>query len=152
MGSTRLRMNIMNRQGVTMQSDEAQIRELVTTWMAASKAGDVDTVLSLMTDDVVFLVPGQAPMHKPAFDAASRAQSSGTAPKINSTTSEIQEIKVAGDWAFMWTKLSIVVTPPNSASSIERAGHTLTVLKKENGKWLLARDANLLAVVQKPST
>lgn len=135
-----------------MQSDEAQIRELVTTWMAASTAGDVDTVLSLMTDDAVFLVPGQAPMYKPAFAAVSKAQASGTAPKINSTSSEIQEIKVAGDWAFMWTKLSIVVTPPNSASAIERAGHTLTVLRREDGKWLLARDANLLAVVQQSSS
>jgi uncharacterized protein (TIGR02246 family) len=140
---------MLHQQGVIMQSDEAQIRELVTTWMAASKAG-VDTVLSLMTDDVVFLMAGQAPMHKPAFAAASRGQSSGAAPRIDSTSSEIQEIKLAGDWAFMWTKLRIVVTPPNSAGSIEWAGHTLTVLKKENGKWLLACDANLLTVVHKP--
>ena len=41
-----------------MQDDEQQIRELVATWMAATKAGDVDTVLGLMTDDVVFLMPG----------------------------------------------------------------------------------------------
>ena len=41
-----------------MQSDEQEIRQLVSTWMAASKAGDVDTVLSLMADDVVFLMPG----------------------------------------------------------------------------------------------
>lgn len=30
--------------------------------------------------------------------------------------------------------------------------HTLTVLKKANGKWLLARDANLLAPVQRTDT
>lgn len=30
--------------------------------MAATKVGDVDTALSLMTDDVVFLVPGRPPM------------------------------------------------------------------------------------------
>jgi hypothetical protein len=28
---------------------------------------------------------------------------------------------------------------------VERSGHTLTVLRKEQGRWLLARDANLLA-------
>ena len=50
-----------------MQSDEEQIRKLVTNWHAASKAGDVDTVLNLMTDDVVFLVPGRAPMNKEEF-------------------------------------------------------------------------------------
>jgi uncharacterized protein (TIGR02246 family) len=31
--------------------DERAIRELVQTWMTATKAGDIQTVLSLMTDD-----------------------------------------------------------------------------------------------------
>ena len=52
-----------------MQNDEQEIRDLVSTWMAATKAGDVDTVLSLMTDDVVFLVPGQPVMRKADFAA-----------------------------------------------------------------------------------
>jgi len=30
-----------------------------------------------------------------------------------------------------------------------RAGHTLSILRKENGRWLLARDANLLSPVSK---
>jgi ketosteroid isomerase-like protein len=44
----------------------------------------------------------------------------------------------------MWTRLTIVLTPPDGAQSMTRAGHTLTILKKQNGKWVLARDANLL--------
>jgi len=39
-----------------MQNDEQEIRQLVSTWMAATKAGDVEKALSLMADDVVFLV------------------------------------------------------------------------------------------------
>ena len=58
-----------------MQNDEGQIRQLVATWMSATRSGDVD-----------------------------------------------------GE------------------------GHTLTILKKEHGKWLLARDANLLSSVQRPQT
>ena len=58
-----------------MQSDEQEIRQLVATWMAASKTGDVETVLSLMSDDVVFLQPGQLPMRKVDFAAAARSQS-----------------------------------------------------------------------------
>jgi hypothetical protein len=50
----------------------------------------------------------------------------------------------------MWTKLTVVVTPPDGSPPVERAGHTLSVLKKINSKWFLARDANLLAPVQKP--
>ena len=40
-----------------MTNDERAIRELVQTWMTATKAGDIQTVLSLMTDDVVFMTP-----------------------------------------------------------------------------------------------
>jgi uncharacterized protein (TIGR02246 family) len=129
-----------------MQSDEQEIRQLVSTWMAASKAGDVDTVLSLMADDVVFLVPGQPVMRKADFAVAARSQASKDAPQFDGT-SEIQEIQILGDWAFMWTKLTVVVTPPGGAQSMTRAGHTLSILKKQNGKWVLARDANMLAPV-----
>lgn len=131
-----------------MASDEEQIRQLVKTWLEASKAGDVETVLGLMSDDAVFLIPGREPMRKDEFAAASRAQSSASAPRIDGV-SEIQEIKVLGDWAFMWTKLRITATPPGGALPIERAGHTLTILNRQNGKWVLARDANLLAPVQR---
>jgi uncharacterized protein (TIGR02246 family) len=53
-----------------MASDEQQIRELIATWMSATRAGDLATVLSLMTDDVVFLVPGAPPFGKQKFAAA----------------------------------------------------------------------------------
>ena len=131
-----------------MKTDEEQIRELVATWMAATKAGDADTVLNLIADDVVFLVPGRPPMFKSEFATAMKAQAGKAAPKFDGK-SEIQEIKVLGDWAFMWTKLSVTATPPDGSPPMERAGRTLTVLKKEQGKWVLARDANLLAPVQR---
>jgi len=127
-----------------MQNDEQEIRELVSRWMAASKAGDVDTVLSLMADDVVFLVPGQPVMRRADFTSKARAQSGRDAPQIDGS-SEIQEIKVLGEWAFMWTRLTVVMTPPNGAQPVRRAGHTLTILKKQDGRWVIARDANLLA-------
>ena len=131
-----------------MSSDEQEIRDLVATWIAATKAGDIEKVLSLMAEDVVFLLPGQPPMiGKSAFAAAAGAQTK-QAPAQFEGTSEIQEIKVIGDWAFMWTKLKIAVTPPGGAPPMTRAGHTLSILKKQNGRWLLARDANMLSPTQ----
>lgn len=129
-----------------MSGDEQEIRQLVSTWMEASMAGDVDTVLSLMADDVVFLVPGQPPMGKAGFAEAARAQGGPEAPRFDGT-SEIQEIQVVGDWAYMWTRLTVMVTPPGGAPAMKRAGHTLSVLRKQDGRWVLARDANLLTLV-----
>ena len=54
-----------------MTEDERAIRDLVAAWMRASQAGDTATVLSLMTDDVVFQVPGREPFGKEAFAAGS---------------------------------------------------------------------------------
>jgi uncharacterized protein (TIGR02246 family) len=132
-----------------MRNDEEQIRALVSAWHTATRAGDVDAVLRMMTDDVVFLVPGRPPMRKDEFASLTRAATTGK-QRIEST-SEIQEIQVAGDWAFMWSKLSVTATSSDGAPPAERAGHTLTIFERGDGQWLLARDANLLAPVQRPS-
>ena len=129
-----------------MSSDEQQIRELVATWMAATKAGDVATVLSLMTDDVIFLVAGQEPFGKDHFAAAMKPQPGAPMPLIDGH-SEIQEIRVSGDHAYLWSKLTVAVTPPNG-TTVHRAGHTLSVFRKSAGRWQLARDANLLSAVR----
>ncbi|WP_250459294.1 YybH family protein [Microbulbifer litoralis] len=124
------------------EKDEQEIRQLVSTWMEATKAGDAERVLSLMTDDAVFLVAGQPPMGKNDFAAAAQAQSGEGAPGFDACN-DIQEVEICGDFAFMWQKLAVVATPPGG-SPIRRSGHTLTVFRKESGRWLLARDANLL--------
>jgi ketosteroid isomerase-like protein len=41
-----------------MEADELEIRQVVATSMNATKAGDIETVPTLMADDVVFL-PGE---------------------------------------------------------------------------------------------
>jgi uncharacterized protein (TIGR02246 family) len=119
--------------------DEHAIRALIETWMSASKAGDLKTMLSLMTDDVVFMTPGREPFGKEAFAAQSESMKG---VKIEGK-SEIREIEVLGDWAWIRNRLDMAITPPNGQTA-KRSGYTLTILKKVNGRWLLARDANLL--------
>lgn len=130
-----------------MTADEEQIRGLMATWLTATAAGDIETVLGLMTDDVVFLVAGREPMHKAEFEALSRGSAGSAPPRIRSQV-DIQEVQVAGDLAFAWTRLSVSVTPPGAAAPMQRAGHTLSVFRRIAGRWLLARDANLLVPVQ----
>ena len=134
-----------------MHSDEQEIRRLVETWQAATRSGDIEGVLELMTEDAVFLLPGRAPMHKAEFAEASRAQTTVGAPKIDGR-SEIREIQIAGEWAFMWSELSVLITPADGGPASKHAGHTLTVLRRVDGRWRLARDANLLVPVQKPAS
>jgi len=124
-----------------MDKDERAIREVVTSWMAATKAGDNEKVLSLMSDEVIFLVAG----HEPMVGKESFAANAPREPNQFEGTSEIKEVKVLGDWAYIWTKLSVVVNPPGGGRQIKRSGNTLSIFRKENGRWVLYRDANMLA-------
>lgn len=122
--------------------DQRAIRAVVEEWMATTKRGDGRAVLDLMTDDAVFLVAGQPPMGKAAFALAAEAP-----PDERPTfegVSDIKEIYVEGSVGYLWSHLTVTVTPPRGGASIKRAGHTLTVFRKIEGRWLLARDANLL--------
>jgi len=125
-------------------NDEQEIRDAVKDWLAASENGDLQTVLSLMDDDVLFLVPGKEPFGKEEFAATSK-QMANVRMK---GTSEIKEIEIVKDWAWMRTSLKVRATMPDG-KSVARSGSTLTILRRNaGGKWLDLRDANLLALEQ----
>ena len=125
----------------TKSAVEIAIRELVQQWMQATRDGDLETVLRLIADDVVFMVPGREPCGKEEFAVANGAMKG---VQIEGE-SDIQEIQVIGDWAWMRNKLRVTVTPP-AGKPMVRAGYTLTILRREaDGRWVIARDANLLA-------
>jgi ketosteroid isomerase-like protein len=80
-----------------------------------------------------------------AFAAASR---SALGQVHIEAKSDIQEIRVAGDYAFCWNQLSLTVTAVQGGPSQRRAGPTLSVFRKEpDGRWILFRDANMLTAV-----
>jgi uncharacterized protein (TIGR02246 family) len=121
--------------------DAAAIRALVAEWMRATRAGDTAAILALMTDDVVFTVPGQEPFGKEAFAAAAAGQKG---MEIEGSA-EVKELKLLGDWAFTRVFIRVAMTQPGAAP-VRRSGYTLTILNKgADGKWRIARDANMLA-------
>ena len=123
-----------------MNSDERTIRELVDNWLAATKTGDYATVLSLMSDDVVFMVPGQPPFGKAQFAASAEILKDVQVEVV----SEIQEVEIDGNWAWMRNHLNATIIPP-AGKPTRRTGVTLTILRKNpDGDWVIARDANLL--------
>ncbi|AKM09407.1 YybH family protein [Croceicoccus naphthovorans] len=125
-----------------MTEDEQAIRQVVATWMEASQSGDTATVLSLMTEDVIFMVPGQVPFGREAFEATA-GESDGARPQIDGTN-DIVEMQVLGTWAFTRNRIDLTITSP-TGETVQRAGYTLTLFRKEaDGSWRLARDANLL--------
>jgi len=129
-----------------MEQDQQAIRTLIETWLRATREGDVDTVLSLMTEDVIFLVPGQPPMQgRAAFADALRAV---LGKHSIESSSEIDEIEVLGDVAWCRTRLDVTVRSRHSNTPMLRSGHSLSILRRcEDGQWRLARDANMVVPV-----
>lgn len=126
-------------------SDEQRIRDLVQTWMDATGAGDVETMLGLMTDDVAFLVPGQEPFGSEAFRRAAEAADPSAPGARHESSGTVEEVEVSGDWAFARTRLLVTTISAEGDVSSRRSGYTLSIFRRDaDGRWRLARDANLL--------
>lgn len=96
----------------------------------------------LMADDMVFLTPGRGPFGKREFLEGSQ-QSAGKV-KV-SLQADVMEVRVAGDLGYCWLKLAVTVTPPDGGPPMRHAGQTIGIYRRESGRWVLARDANLVA-------
>jgi uncharacterized protein (TIGR02246 family) len=97
-----------------------------------------------MADDVVFLGAGRPPMRgKEAFAAATRAMEDKGRVEGKA---EIQEIRVFGDWAYCWNQLTVTVHAAGGGAPSRMTGPALSIWRKtEKGRWVIFRDANMLA-------
>jgi len=130
-----------------MTEDELAIRTLVTTWMDATRTDDLDRILELIDDDVVFIGAGRPVMRgKAPFVELSRARQ-GKA-RVNGSV-ETLEVRVFGDWAYVWNQLTVTVTPEDGGEPMRMAGPSMSILrKKPGGRWVVFRDANMVTPVK----
>lgn len=123
-------------------ADHQAISDLVTNWQSAAAAGDLARLRDMLAEDVVFLTPGQAPLC--GRQAFLDAFEEGLRHYRVESHAEIREIAVGADLAYCWTHLSVTVTPHKQGLPVRRIGDTLTILKRQQSRWAIARDANLL--------
>ena len=124
-----------------MTDDEHAIRDLVATWMQASQAGDLDTVLGLMEDGVIFMVPGVEPFGKEAFAAASQGMKD---MRMEGTSIPSQ---IFGDWAYLRNCIAVTMTPPREARAARRL-HPHGPAQTDGRSLAAQPDANLLSIVE----
>jgi uncharacterized protein (TIGR02246 family) len=129
----------------TDEQDSQQIRAVIDAWGEASAAGDLTAQFNLMTDDVVFLTPGRAPMRREEFAAQFRAMIEVATIECRSN---VQEITVSGDLAVCWNVLEVSFTPIEGGETRKHAGNILTAFRRgADGQWRVWRDANFLIPV-----
>ena len=130
-----------------MSPEEQAIRHAHAAWIGAVNSGDADLLLTLMTDDAVFLNPGRAPIGRDGFSANFSAAHQQVRIRC---ISELEEVVVVGEVAYTRSRDALSVTPRAGGEATQLAGHRITVYRKQaDGRWLLARDAHTLSPVEK---
>jgi len=123
-----------------MTDDERKIRELVEGWIAASKAGDLPALMDMMTDDVIFMTPGRPQFGKAEFAADSERMKGA----VIDGRAEIREIEVFGPRAYIRNHIQVELTL-HGQTPRRMSGYAMSVLRKDaDGRWRIARDANLV--------
>jgi uncharacterized protein (TIGR02246 family) len=117
-------------------------------WRRLTAEGNLEGLLALLTDDVVFLTPGNPPIGKDDFARGFREVS---AKARIEAIQDVKEIRASGDIAAAWSHLTVVLTPKDAGKTSKASGYVLSVFHRSpSGKWLLARDANLVAGAGNP--
>jgi uncharacterized protein (TIGR02246 family) len=126
-----------------MSADEQAIRDAIAKWMQCTVSADVDGLLPLMAEDAVFLVSGHPPMRgREAFAGQFRAAMERVRFQ---PVSDVQEIQVQGDMAYSWNLLTITIMSRSGEYVGQRSGYVLSVWRKQDGNWVIVRDANMVA-------
>jgi uncharacterized protein (TIGR02246 family) len=117
------------------------IHELTKGWIEAVKAKDVDRLLSLVTDDVVFLPPGGSPL-KGKGAVGDLYRSLFTQFDVDQAATN-EEIEVTGDWAFAWGAEILTLSPSGGGPPVRLRGKGLVILRRQHdGSWKFARGIN----------
>jgi len=123
-------------------SDMEAINKLHQRDVEASKAMDVESLVSLWTDDIVSIPQnGDAVVGKEANrnSLLKLKQASGDIDIVEYDLS-FKEVKVIGDWAYEWGTFSGTVRPKDGGETSKSSGKLFRVLKREaDGSWKVAR-------------
>jgi len=122
--------------------DKGAVERFTAEWNAAVRAKNVSKLMSMVTEDVVFLPPGFPPIRgKQAVEAMYQRFFPQFASIEQQAVSE--EVEVMGEWAFAWGIESTVLVPLGGAQPIHMHGKGLSILKRQpDGSWKCARAIN----------
>lgn len=129
----------MSCDSVQARDAEAQkIAETFDRWDAAMRAGDVESLLELVTEDAEFWTSSQPALKgREALGAAFEPLFQGFELEQDF---ECEELIVAGDWAFARGTERNRLTPKGEGDSVRQSQRAFSVLHRgDDGVWRFAR-------------
>lgn len=120
------------------EEDVAAIRDLFQRFDDTANTGDAAGWMTLLTDDVLWMVPNQAML------VSKEAVRTRVQPFFDQLDMEhairLEEIEGAGEWAFVRGTYGFRTTPKAGGETSEEIGKFIYMLKRQSdGSWKIAR-------------
>jgi uncharacterized protein (TIGR02246 family) len=131
----------LGQQPASHADDDAvrAVRAVAEAIIAADNARDLERVLELYARDAVLLPPNAEPVVgrpaiRPRYEALFRAMN----PAI---VSEVAEVRVGGDWAFVRGRNTGEMRPIDGSSAPRRLNdlYVMILSRGDDGRWRIAR-------------
>ena len=123
----------------TNQADVEAINNVREAHIAALNDGDVDAWVAAFTDGGVQMPPN-APANLGSESIRAWSQTF-LAPFRAAFTLVVDEVRVAGDWAFERGTYTINLTPKAGGEPMQDIGKYITIYERQpGGTWSIARD------------
>jgi ketosteroid isomerase-like protein len=113
------------------QADKECILALLDRWRLATTVKHIEGILELVADDVV-LLPSSRPPIKGKKELGKMYRT--FFPRYREIKHEaiIEEIQIAGYWAFLWGTDELRLTPQSEEPAIHLKGKGLSILKRKS--------------------
>lgn len=124
---------------MTRQSkDVAAIKKLAKDWSTGWNRSDIETLLSLYTNDPILIPQGQpAVIGKKAIRARYKSFFKEFTVKGKG---KIVEVAVSGDLGYFWSSYTLTATPKAGGDQIKGEGRSVFIVKRhDDNSWKIAR-------------
>jgi len=126
------------RIGISRTDDAGAIRNLGAAWVQAEHDRDLGALLRMVTDDVVFLRPGAAPIEgRQALEDLYRFVWASMSFRHRM---RFREVRINGDVGYTVSDEDLTFTPLGDGSDFRLRGSGMAViLRGQDGRWRFSR-------------
>jgi uncharacterized protein (TIGR02246 family) len=135
-------IEIPSRQKSSNDAEMVAIEKLHETDMAAAKIHDINTLITLMTDDCILLPPGQEPIRgRDAIWKFMQEQlPENQKYEITEYVQSFEEVKIIGEWAFEWATFHGTYHLKSGGPDLYERSRLFRILRRQpDGSWKVAR-------------
>jgi uncharacterized protein (TIGR02246 family) len=136
---TALGLTYVGCQAPATETDVEAIKRVLEQSFTAFNAGDIEGILAVNTDDVVWIPPNHPPITgKEALRSWEQDYFDEFAIQVAFSH---EEIVVTGDWAFLRYSFAATLTLVAGGESTQDNGHGLTIYQRQpDGSWKYFRN------------